>query len=258
MSSLLNQCLEILPSTDSKVLSVLSGGLDSSILTMLLVRKYGAHNVIAVSYDYRQKQRLELEKAARMANRLGVAHKVFDLGLLGDIAQPISANVSGTSISMPTIKEVVGDPQPVTYVPFRNLILLSLTLAQAEASNARYIFTGLQVHDEYGYWDTSERFVNSVNEVAAMNRTQEIEILAPFASYSKACELRVCQELGCLDFLVDTLTCYEPDKQGRSCGKCPSCSERIMNFAQFGHRDPIPYAKDIPWDSLIKQHSRQE
>lgn len=240
-----------LPDTDKNVLVVLSGGLDSSIMTMMLVRKYGAGRVFALSYDYGQKQRVELTKAADMCQRLGVGHKVLDLSILGKIAEPISANISGSDVSMPTIQDVLGDPQPKTYVPFRNMILLSLTLAQAEASDAAFVFTGLQVHDEYSYWDTTQKFVDSINTTAAQNRTHKVEVLAPFSHLSKAQEIAICQEMGMDHLLIHTLTCYNPDNEGKSCGRCPSCAERIQNFAKAGMKDPIPYSIDIPWDDLI-------
>jgi len=248
----LNDALTSLPDTAKNVLVVLSGGMDSSILTMLLVRKYGANKVVALSYDYGQKQREELNKAKKITEVLEVGHKVLDLGILGEIAKPISANIGGTDVAMPTIKDVLGDPQPKTYVPFRNLILLSLTMAQAEASNASHVFTGLQVHDEYGYWDTSQRFVDSLNAVASQNRTHKVEIMAPFSHLSKYEEINICKELGWVNLLAHTLTCYNPDDLGRSCGKCPSCSERIANFAKAGLQDPIQYSIDIPWSTLIK------
>lgn len=248
----LNDALSQLPETDKNVLVVLSGGLDSSILTMLLVEKYGAGRVVALSYDYGQKQRKELECAGKVCSMLGVGHKVLDLGILGEIAKPISANIGGTDVKMPTIKDVLGDPQPKTYVPFRNMILLSLTMAQAEASNASHVFTGLQVHDEYGYWDTSQRFVDSMNAVAEQNRTHKVKILAPFSHLSKYDEIEMCKEMQSIDMLAHTLTCYNPNEHGDSCGKCPSCSERIANFAKAGIQDPISYSVDIPWGEIIK------
>lgn len=243
----LNDALNALPTTDKKVLAVLSGGLDSSVMTMMLVQKYGASNVVALSYNYGQKQKLELTKAAELTAKLGVAHKIIDLGILGEIAKPISANISGTDVAMPTIKDVLGDPQPKTYVPFRNLILLSLTMAQAEASDASHVFTGLQVHDEYGYWDTSQRFVDSLNAVAAQNRTHKVTILAPFSLLSKHEEIEICREMSKLSLLENTLTCYNPNEAGESCGKCPSCAERIQNFMKSKLVDPIPYQINIPW-----------
>lgn len=248
----LKQALDQLPDTKKNVLVVLSGGMDSSILTMLLVAKYGATRVKALSYDYGQKQRLELSKAAKICSTLGIDHKVLDLGILGEIAKPISANIGGSDVAMPTIKEVLGDPQPKTYVPFRNMILLSLTLAQAEASDASHVFTGLQVHDEYGYWDTTQKFVDSINNVADQNRTHKVTIMAPFSTLSKFDEIEICKQMGLTELLAHTLTCYNPNDRGESCGKCPSCSERIANFAKARVIDPIEYAIDIPWEKLIK------
>lgn len=247
----LNEALNKLPDTNHNVLSVLSGGLDSSIMTMMLVEKYGPDRVYALSYDYGQKQRAELDCASELTKKLNIGHKILDLGILGEIAQPISANISGSNVDMPTIKDVLGDPQPKTYVPFRNLILLSLTMAQAEASNASYVFTGLQVHDEYGYWDTSQRFVDSLNEVASQNRTHAVKILAPFSQLSKSEEINISLEMNKEHLLEYTLTCYDPDQNGLSCGKCPSCAERIQNFAKSGIKDPIGYQSNIPWDELI-------
>ena len=250
----LDQALQALPETEHNVLSVLSGGLDSSIVTMILVEKYGPDRVVALSYDYGQKQKAELTKASELTAKLGVGHKILDLSILGEIAKPISANIGGTDVAMPTISDVLGDPQPPTYVPFRNLILLSLTMAQAEASKASHVFTGLQVHDEYGYWDTSQKFVDSLNAVAIQNRTHKVEIVAPFSLLSKQEEINICKELNKDDLLVHTLSCYDPDEHGRSCGKCPTCAERIANFGKAKMIDPIPYIIDIQWEDLFEKY----
>jgi 7-cyano-7-deazaguanine synthase len=250
----LSKALDNLPTTNKPVVAVLSGGLDSSVMTMLLVAKYGADNVSAVSYDYGQKQRVELEKAFELCNALRIKHKILNLGILGDIAKPMSANIGGTSVDMPTIEDVLGDPQPVTYVPFRNMILLSLTMSYAEVQNASHVFTGLQVHDEYGYWDTSQRFVDSLNDVASQNRSHKVSIVAPFSHLSKQEEIKLCLELGKEQLLLSTLSCYNPNNEGASCGTCPTCAERIANFAKAGIADPIKYQTDIDWESLIERY----
>jgi 7-cyano-7-deazaguanine synthase len=232
---------------DENVLVVLSGGLDSSVATMMLVDQYGSDNVHAVTFDYNQKQKVEIQQAHILCSKLGVEHIILDLSILGEIARPLSANISGTDITMPNIKEVLGDPQPVTYVPFRNMILLSLALSHAEVQKCSKVYTGLQVHDEYGYWDTTQKFVDSMNVVASQNRQHGIEILAPFSQMSKADEIEIAIELGQFDLLKYTMTCYEP-KGLLSCGKCPSCAERIMNFMKVGRKDPIPYDIEINWE----------
>ncbi len=232
---------------DENVLVVLSGGLDSSVATMMLVDQYGQDNVKAVTFDYNQKQKIEISKATELCTVLGVEHTILDLSVLGEIARPLSANISGTNVVMPNIKEVLGDPQPVTYVPFRNMILLSLALSCGEVQKCNKIYTGLQVHDEYGYWDTTQKFVDSMNEVASQNRQNNIEIIAPFSKMSKADEIEIAIELGQFDLLRHTMTCYEPIGV-LSCGKCPSCAERIMNFMKVGRKDPIPYDIEINWE----------
>ena len=247
------EALDSIPDTTKNVVAVLSGGLDSSVVTMLLVKKYGANRVKAVSYDYGQKQSIELEKAKTLCDKLGVEHKIFDLKVLGDIAQPMSANIKGSAIAMPTIQDVLGDPQPPTYVPFRNMIFLSLTMSYAEVQRASHVFTGLQVHDEYGYWDTSQRFVDSINDVASQNRTHKVEIVAPFSHLSKEAEIRLAIEMDSADLLQHTMTCYNPVEEV-SCGTCPSCAERIMNFAKAQMIDPVEYAHEIPWANLKRKY----
>jgi len=229
-----------------KVLVVLSGGLDSSVATMMCVDKYGKDNVQTVTFNYNQKQILEIDRAGDLCKALDVKHTILDLSVLGTIAQPMSANISGTEIDMPNIKEVLGDPQPVTYVPFRNMILLSLAMSHAEVQGCNKVITGLQVHDEYGYWDTTQKFVDSMNNVAAQNRQHQVIIEAPFSQMSKADEIHVAINLGQFDLLKHTMTCYNP-RGDVSCGKCPSCAERIMNFIKVGRKDPIPYDIDIDW-----------
>ena len=246
----LKDAIDKLPDTDQNVVSVLSGGLDSTIMTYILVAKYGKERVYALSYNYGQKQIKELEMAAKTCQHLGIAHKVLDLGILGDIVKDVSANIGGTDVAMPTIKDVLGDPQPKTYVPFRNMILNALAFSFAESNKASHVFTGLQVHDEYGYWDTSQRFVDAMNAVADQNRTHKVKLEAPFSQLAKWEEINIAKELGNVR-LEYTLTCYDPDADGKSCGVCPSCSERIQNFIRAGVPDPISYRVSIDWDRFI-------
>lgn len=217
----------------------------------MLVRRYGRSKVFAISFDYGQKQKEELYRAKRLCNELGVAHEVLDLSILGKIAAPMSANIAGSNVKMPTIKDVLGDPQPSTYVPNRNMIMYSIVAAKAEVIDAEYVFCGLQIHDAYGYHDTTQAWVDKMNSVLDENRKHKIKIVAPFSQLSKYDEILIAQEMGLEWMLALTLTCYNPDEQGRSCGKCPSCAERIANFGKAGMIDPIEYQVNIPWDKLI-------
>jgi 7-cyano-7-deazaguanine synthase len=157
-------------------------------------------------------------------------------------------------MEMPTIKDVLGDPRPKTYVPNRNMILMSIAAAYAETQSVDTVICGLQVHDEYGYHDTTQRWVDKINDLLSENRIIKIKLTAPFSLLSKYDELKILRELdGKLDLTLFTLTCYNPNVEGDSCGVCPSCSERIANFAKIGEVDPVPYSIDIPWQNLIEK-----
>lgn len=234
---------------NSGAVVVLSGGLDSTILTYLARVKHS--ELHAISFFYGQKQKVELEMARWTCEHLAIPHKVVDLRALGDIARKVTSNVEGSDIAVPNIREVLGEPQPVTYVPFRNLILLSYAFSYAEANGLSTIYSGLQHHDLYGYWDTSENFINNLNTVAADNRKSKISIVTPFIHMSKEDEIRealkLYEETGIAVRMDKTLTCYNPDEQGHACGKCPSCAERIQAFMKVGVRDPAVYQKEIKW-----------
>lgn len=234
-----------------KVVSVLSGGLDSTVLTYKLVDEYGADNVFALSFYYGQKQSAELDKAKLTCQKLGIEHRLIDISFLGEVVAPVCANIAGSDVAMPTIQDVLGDPQPPTEVPYRNMLLNTIAFSFAQANDCQAVYTGIQVHDAYGYWDCTQDFLDNMNAVSALNRQHEIALIAPFAQMSKAEEIVIGQRLG-VPF-EDSLTCYDPNDNAESCGKCPSCAERIMNFAKAGVIDPAPYSVYIPWDEALKQ-----
>jgi len=244
------QCLNNLPDSNGAVV-ILSGGMDSTIAMRLCVEKYGNNKVRALTFSYGQKQSLEIEKSKITTKLLNVKHTICDLSVLGLIGKGFSANLD-PDIKMPSIKDVLGDPRPKTYVPNRNMILMSIAAAYAEVENINTIVMGLQVHDEYGYHDTTQKFVDKVNSVLSENRIIKIKIIAPFSLLSKYDEIKLLHSLdGNVSLLANTLTCYNPNDKGESCGKCPSCSERIANFAKARMVDPIKYSIDIPWEKLL-------
>jgi 7-cyano-7-deazaguanine synthase len=132
----------------------------------------------------------------------------------------------------------MGDPQPVTYVPNRNMIFLALAAAFAETQGVGDIYYGAQRHDIYGYWDTTPQFLEQLNNVYRLNRKTPIQILAPFVTYSKTDILRKGLELE-VDY-GKTWSCYEG--QDMACGRCPTCAERLQAFQNLGLTDPLPYA----------------
>ncbi len=235
-----------------KVVVSLSGGLDSTILLYFLVDYYGVENVTAVSFDYHQRHSVELYQAKRTCKRLGVNHQILDIGFYGALASATSSMVVG-SVPTPTMKDVLGDPQPSTYMPNRNMVLLSLTAAVAEISGADGIALGIQKIDSYSYWDTTQEFYKSMQNTLSLNRKNPITFLAPWVGLTKVEELKIAQFLRVP--LEDTWTCYNPthttghfpiypvQKHGQSrytpCGVCPSCSERAHAFKVAGMVDPI-------------------
>jgi 7-cyano-7-deazaguanine synthase len=249
-----------------KVVSVLSGGLDSTILLYKLVKEYGAENVFALTFQYGQRHSIEVEKAKISCRKLDVLHHIIDISFLGTIIKDVSALAVDSTVKMPTIKDVIGDPQPVTEVPYRNMMLSTIALSYAQSNGCKKIFLGLQAHDEYQYWDTSRNFVDLMNDISMLNRKYQITIEAPFIDMAKVDEIKIGIELNvpfddthtcydpteCLKVEPDNLKNVEPVEVCYSCGICPSCSERIMNFAKAGMKDPIPYSIDIPWENILE------
>lgn len=223
----------------NKALVVLSGGLDSTASLRLALEQFD--EVEAISFDYKQKQRIELDLASQSCKRLNVKHKIIDISFLNDINRGFSANTD-SDIEMPTIHDVLGEPQPVTYVANRNMILMSIAASYAETRKINTIICGFQSNDTYGYHDTTPVFLEKLNSVLSENRTHKITITAPFVNLSKFDELNAVLALdGNLDLFKTTITCYNPDLKGRSCGVCPSCSERLSAFKKIGVTDPIEY-----------------
>lgn len=239
---------------DKKAIVVLSGGMDSTIALQLAVKKYGFNNVKAISYFYKQKQQIELELAKKTCLDLNIEHKLVDISFLGDISKQVSANIQD-GLVMPTIQDILGDPAPTTEVPNRNAILLMIAVGYAQTIGYNLVVTGLQAQDEYSYWDTTPNFINSLNDVINQNRKHNIQIFAPFQGLNKTFELQCLYELNNdFDLLKNTITCYNPNNKNESCGKCPSCAERIMAFAKAGYKDVISYSIDLDWNAIIKTY----
>ena len=133
----------------------------------------------------------------------------------------------------------MGDPQPPTYVPNRNMIFLALAAAYAESLHVNTVVYGAQRHDVYGYWDTTPDFLAQLNQVYALNRKTPVRIEAPFVQYSKADILRIGLELD-VDY-GQTWSCYAGGDA--ACGRCPTCAERLKAFEEVGIPDPVPYQR---------------
>lgn len=226
---------------------LLSGGLDSSTLLHYVVKWLGVGEVYALSFLYGQKHKRELDAAAWQARAAGVkAHDVVDMGFFGALTPGLSALTDAT-VSVPRLADLDESAltQPPTYVPNRNMMLLSVAAAYAEARGVRDLFYGAQAQDRYGYWDCTREFLERVNAVLALNRRTPVVVQAPFVGLRKADELRLGLELG-VDY-AHTWTCY---RGGESpCGECPSCVERAGAFREIGAADPL--ASRFPQPPLI-------
>lgn len=216
---------------------LLSGGVDSSVLVHHVARNLGHDPVHALSFNYGQRHSRELECAAAQARAAGAAsHRVIDISFLGPLLAPGSSLVMGGA-EVPDLTDLSAQDltQPPTYVPNRNMMLLSMAAAYAEAHGIRTVFYGAQAQDEYGYWDCTGEFLARINQVLALNRKEGVTVEAPFVMKSKSETVRLGLELG-VDF-AQTWSCYRGGEA--PCGTCPTCVERKNAFAACGVADPL-------------------
>jgi len=222
--------------TEKRAVILLSGGLDSA--TVVAMAKAEGFSCYTMSFDYGQRHRAELQAAERVAKDLGVVeHKVIGLNLNGIGGSALT----DSSIAVP---EAPGKGIPVTYVPARNTVFLSLALGWAEVLGARDIFIGVNAVDYSGYPDCRPEFVESFERMANLATKAGVEgkgfaIQAPLQMLSKAEIVKAGTRLG-VDYGL-TVSCYQADDQGRACAKCDSCRLRAEGFAAAGVADPTRY-----------------
>ena len=215
---------------------LLSGGLDSMVCAAL-AREAG-YSVVALTVDYGQRHRVELEAAKAIAARLADKHIVLPLDL-----RAFGGSALTSDIAVP--KDGVGEGIPITYVPARNTIFLSLALGLAEASGAHDIFIGVNALDYSGYPDCRPEFVAEFERLANLATKagvegQHITIRTPLLDMSKADIAREAERLG-LDAGLSH-SCYDPAPDGGACGECDACRLRAKGFAEAGIADPTIYA----------------
>jgi 7-cyano-7-deazaguanine synthase len=215
---------------------LLSGGLDSMVCAAL-ARESG-FEVIALTIDYGQRHRVELDSARRIAARLADRHVVLALDLTA-----FGGSALTSDIAVP--KDGIGEGIPVTYVPARNTIFLSVALGLAEASGARDIFIGVNALDYSGYPDCRPEFVAEFERLANLATKAGVEgegftIHAPLLDLTKADIAREAQRLRIDAGLSHS--CYDPLPDGTHCGECDACRLRAKGFAEAGVADPTSYA----------------
>jgi len=197
---------------NSKVALSLSGGLDSTTLLHYLVSVVGPENVYAISFDYNQRHDIELACAEMQVDAAGLPpenYQVVDVSFMAEMANNTSSMVKG-DVPTPTVQEALGDPQPTTYMPMRNLIFSSLVAAFAESNGCNYVALGIQRVDQFGYWDTTLDFVDRLQAVFDLNRKNPIKLFTPFVEATKKDEIELGIELG-IDYGL-TWTSYSGPK----------------------------------------------
>lgn len=220
----------------TKAVVLLSGGLDSA--TTLAIAREAGYDCYAISFDYGQRHRCELTAAARLAEQQGaVEHKVVGL----DLRSIGGSALTDQAIDVP---DHATEGIPVTYVPARNTIFLSIALGWAEVLASQDIFIGVNAVDYSGYPDCRPEFIAAFERVASLATKAGVEgypfkIHTPLIDLSKADIIRRGTALG-VDY-ARTISCYNPDENGLACGLCDSCRLRAEGFAAAGLPDPTLY-----------------
>lgn len=218
-----------------KAVVLLSGGLDSA--TTLVLAQSEGFSCYALSFDYGQRNRTELHAAENIAEHFQVEHKILRIGLDG---------IGGSALTDQTIDvpQQLEDGIPVTYVPARNTVFLSLALGWAEVLEADDIFIGVNAVDYSGYPDCRPEFIEAFEQMAnlatkAASEGRVIRIRTPLINLSKGQIIEQGMARG-LDYSM-SVSCYAADTEGRACGKCDSCRLRSKGFLDAGFDDPTYY-----------------
>ncbi len=224
-----------------KAVVLLSGGLDSS--TTLAIACAEGYDVYAMSFRYGQRNRMELVSAENIAKSLGAKqHKIIDINLRLFGASALTADID---VPKSRTETDMSANIPITYVPARNTIFLSYALAWAEVLAADTIFIGVNAIDYSGYPDCRPEYIQAYQKMAnlatqaAVENKIELTIKTPLLEKTKAEIIKIGTSLG-VDYSL-TLSCYDPDIEGRACGSCDSCQLRRKGFEDAGIPDPTRY-----------------
>jgi 7-cyano-7-deazaguanine synthase len=225
---------------ERKAVVLLSGGLDST--TVVAMAREQGFEVYALSFDYGQNHKIELESAKRVAEKLGVKQHAIvkvDLRSFGG-----SALTSDQPVPKHRTAEAIGHGVPVTYVPARNTVFLSLALAYAETLEATDIFLGVNALDYSGYPDCRPEFIEAFETLANLatkmgTEGKRVTIHTPLIAMTKKQIVEAGLKLG-VDY-TQTVSCYDPGASGEACGACDACLLRLKGFAEAGISDPAAY-----------------
>ena len=232
------------PLADKRAVVLLSGGLDSA--TTLAIAHRDNFQCYALSFKYGQRHQREVEAAKKIAASLGVVeHRIIEINL----AAFGGSALTDSAMQVPKDRAGLGGTAqiPPTYVPARNTVFLSYAVAWAEVLEAFDIFIGVNATDYSGYPDCRAEFIAAFEETANLATAAGVEgkgryrIHTPVINMTKGEIVRTGTKLG-VDYSL-THSCYDPDEQGRSCGRCDSCRLRLKGFAEAGLKDPVDYVE---------------
>ena len=234
---------------NKKIVISFSGGMDSSVLLAMAADR-GYSDIHLLSFDYGQRHKRELDciklqtgylkKKYEDGNLINITTKTLDVSYIKSIAN--KSSLTNTDIDNPKIKEMAGDAQPVSYVPFRNTMFLSIACAYAETNECDTVWYGAAQADSLaGYWDSSIEYINSINNLISLNRKTKIKVEAPLIDMSK--KNIVLEGIRLKVPFEHTWTCYSNREDGLADADTPSSSLRLRGFIEAGYIDPIQYVQ---------------
>lgn len=217
----------------AKALVVLSGGQDSTTCLYWAIKQFGIDAVESVTFDYGQRHRIEVDCAAKVASRTGVKNTLLPIDTFGVLG--------GNALTEENIKvsEVMDSATnlPITFVPGRNLIFLTFAAALAYQRGINHLVTGVSQTDYSGYPDCREETISALQKVIGLGMEYDIQIHKPLMHLSKKETVKLAQEVGAIEAMVDTHTCYHGEQP--PCMKCPACVLRAKGFEEAGIPDPL-------------------
>ena len=235
----------------SKVVVTNSGGMDSAVLLYMAADQFDT--VYPVTFNYNQRHNREMGSALKQIINLEkklnktIFEKTIDVLYIKDIA-PVSS-LTNDNINTPNVNDVMGEAQPKSYVPFRNMMFLSILCSYAESIGATEVWYGAAQADSLaGYWDGSIEFVESINSLISLNRNNNISIKAPLIDMSKKDIILKGIELGVK--FEDTYTCYSGETP--SDAESASSSLRLKGFIEAGYVDPVPYKQQAKLNDIYR------
>jgi 7-cyano-7-deazaguanine synthase len=217
----------------NKSIVILSGGMDSTTLTYEVVHNFGNKNVTALSFDYGQRHKKELDCAKLTCKKLNIKHKILSLDVLNQVAP---SALTRSNIDVPE-GHYAEENMKQTVVPNRNMVMLSLAAAYAMGEGVKYLFYGAHAGDHSIYPDCRKEFVDSMKQSIKLADWNEVELHAPYLTIDKSIIAKLGKVLN-VDYSL-TWTCYKGLE--KACGKCGSCVERLEAFDIAEMKDPIEY-----------------